>query len=137
LSGDRGVVERKRSPSKARRWLPFVVVTLIVGTAIFLADRGAARSLFVWTERHPGSDKVGHFALIGGLALALNYALRGRTLSLGIVAVQLGGVLVALAMTAEEISQAWIPARQFDFGDLLANYAGILCADWLARRWVR
>jgi hypothetical protein len=84
-----------------------------------------------------GGDKAGHFVLLGGLAFTLNRALGGRSTRMGPIAVQLGGLLVALAITREEFSQMWIPSRTFDWGDLAANYAGIACADWLARRWLR
>lgn len=92
---------------------------------IACADLGKARWLFDWVEEHAGSDKVGHFVLIGTLAWTLNYALRGRLVPLGFVRVQLGGMIIAIAITIEEVSQIWIPGRQFDLDDLAANYAGI------------
>lgn len=105
--------------------------------AIVIADLGMARDFFVWFDRQPGGDKTGHFLLFGLLAFTLNCALHGRMVLKGGRAVQLGSLIIAVAITIEEFSQWWIPVRKFDLGDLLANYAGIACADWLARRWLR
>ena len=91
--------------------------------------------MFTFIERHPGSDKLGHIFLIGTLAFTLNYALRARTVPLKCCRVQLGGLIVAVVMTIEECSQIWIPSRNFDLLDLAANYASILFAGWLTRRF--
>jgi polysaccharide biosynthesis protein VpsQ len=122
---------------RRQRWVPFLILLTIVASAVIAANLSLGGPLFEWIEQHPGSDKFCHFALLGGLAMALNSALHGRLARLGPVSVQLGGLLVAIVITAEEFSQRWIPSRSFDWGDLAANYAGIACADWLARRWLR
>lgn len=109
----------------------------IVGAAILSADFHRARRLFDWIEAHAGSDKLGHFLLLGGLSWTLNYALCGRFVRVGPIGIQLGGLIIAALITLEEVSQLWIPYRHFDLGDLAANYAGIAFADWLARRWLR
>jgi VanZ family protein len=77
----------------------------------------------------PFFDKIGHILLIGTLAFLLNRALAART----VAGVQLGGLLVAAAMTLEECSQVWFPARSFDYADMAANLAGVACADILTR----
>ncbi len=120
-----------------KRWIPFALWLLFVGAIIFCADRSLARPLFDFVAHHSGSDKLGHLFLIGTLAFTLNYALRARTVPLKCCRVQLGGLIVAVAMTLEECSQIWIPSRTFDLLDLAANYTGILCAGWLTRRFVR
>jgi polysaccharide biosynthesis protein VpsQ len=120
-----------------RRWAPFALVLLIVIGAVFAADFRKGGAIFAWIERHPGSDKVAHFLLLGTLAFSLNCALQGRRARIGPCVLLLGGVLVGVGITVEEFSQLWIPGRTFDWRDLAANYAGIACADWLARRWLR
>ena len=112
------------------------MLALVIGV-ICVADLGIARPFFDWINRHTGGDKVGHFILLGGLAFTFNCALGGRCARIDPLSIQLGGLLIALAITGEEFSQIWIPSRTFDWGDLAANYAGIACADWLARRWLR
>ena len=107
---------------------------MFVGGVIVCADRGAWRGFFGWINRLPLGDKAGHIFLIGIMAHLLNRALTGRALSLGSLRWQLGGLIIGVVMTIEEISQIWIPSRTFDWGDLAANYAGILIAEWRARR---
>ena len=117
-----------------RRWLPFVLWLALVTVVIACADTGAMRDFLAWVNRQPFGDKAGHFFLIGSLAALLNYALRWRATSLGPLRPQTGGLIVAVLMTLEEVSQLWIATRSFDLIDLLANYLGILVAEWLARR---
>jgi polysaccharide biosynthesis protein VpsQ len=112
------------------RWLAFAGCLALVAAVIFLADNGGARWLFRWIERNPGSDKAGHFILVGALAFLLNLALAGRK----VAGLLLGGILIGIALTLEEASQAWNPARNFDLLDLAANLAGVFAAD-LAARW--
>ena len=113
-----------------RRWLPFLTFLTFIAAVIYAADRHLARGFFEWVQTLPLGDKAGHFVLMGGLAFLLNRALAGRKIWPGI---QLGGVIVAVFVVAEEISQRWIPWRTFDYTDLAADFAGIAFADWLAR----
>lgn len=110
---------------------------LFVAGIIVCADRSLARSLFEFVALYPGSDKAAHALGMCALAFTLNYALRARTIPLKCCRVQLGGLIIAVVMTIEECSQIWIPSRSFDLLDLAANYAGILLAGWLTRRFVR
>jgi hypothetical protein len=116
-----------------RRWLAFGGCFAFVAAVIFMADTGGGRWLFTWIERHPGSDKAGHFVMVGALAFFLNLALGGRR----IAGLLLGGVLIGITLTIEEASQAWNPARKFDLLDLCANLAGVFTADLLARWWLK
>ena len=104
-----------------------------VSLVIYAADRRLARGFFDLVQTTPYGDKVGHFALIGGLAFLLNRALASRSVWPGL---QLGGVLIAVFVVIEEISQQWIPSRTFDWWDLAADFVGIAAADWLARRFI-
>ena len=112
------------------------MLAVVIG-AIVCATYRIGDVFFQWIERHPGSDKVGHFVLLGTLAFSLNLALRGKSLQCGPGRLLWGSLLVAVVITFEEFSQMWVSTRQFDWGDLAANYAGIACADWLVRRWLR
>ncbi|MEO8351841.1 MAG: VanZ family protein [Chthoniobacteraceae bacterium] len=88
-----------------------------------------------YARRDPGSDKLGHFLLIGGMAFFLNLALRARTFRWLGRRWLIGSVLVAVAFTLEELSQRFISSRSFDLVDLAADFAGILFFGWLARRF--
>ena len=117
------------------RWLPFLGWLAFIVTVIACADSGTHQRLYSWVYRQPMGDKAGHVFLIGSLAALLNYALRWRSTSLGWTRLQVGGLVIAALMTAEEFSQIWIATRTFDLLDLGSNYLGILCAEMLAR-WI-
>lgn len=92
------------------------------------------RGFLGWVNSLPLGDKAGHFFLIGTMAHLLNYALRFRTWGIGRLPLQSGGMVILALITAEEFSQIWIPDRTFDAGDLLANTAGVLLAELVARK---
>ena len=119
--------------SSNKRW--YFAGAWLVGIAfiIWLADTRRAPAFFDWIHHHTGSDKVGHFFLIGGMAFFANVALRGRTLA----KIQLGSLLVAIVFVAEEFTQKNIPSRTFDLGDLAADFAGIVVFDLLSRMVMR
>jgi VanZ family protein len=126
------------SPASRRawlRWLPFVAFTAFVACVIAWADTGTMPRTFAWIGRQPFGDKVAHFVLIGTVAFLLDHALAGRRVTIGRWRVRLALLLVAVVMTMEELSQLWILGRDFELGDLAANYAGIAVAV-LAARWL-
>ena len=108
-------------------WLAFVLVI------IALADLGRLRPFLTFINAHPGSDKGGHFVLIGGVAFFFNLSLRCREWRGWLI----GSVLVGTLATLEEISQLSIPLRTFDLLDLAADFAGICFFGWLAKRLSR
>ena len=110
-------------------WLPFILLLAFNSLVILTADTHHARGFFAWVNSLSLGDKAGHFVLMGGLAFLLNFALRWRVI---FSPVQLGGVIVAVFVVAEEFSQKWIPWRTFDYFDLLADFAGITTANALA-----
>ena len=119
------------------RWALAVLWVLMCGVIIYLADRGLLRPVYAFIGVYPGSDKLGHFVLIGALAGLLNLALGLREVRWCGRGWLLGSVLVGLFCTLEEISQHWLPARSFDLLDLVGDYAGILFFGWLAKRIAR
>ena len=86
--------------------------------------------LFSWLHRTPGGDKICHFLLAGGFAVAVNWLLHCHSLG----SLQLGTVICLIFATLEECSQIWIPSRSFDLGDMAMNTLGILLFGPLARR---
>jgi len=46
---------------------------------------------------------------------------------------QRGAIIVLIFATIEEITQYWLPSRTFDFGDLLADFIGVILFSYL--RW--
>ena len=123
--------DRSPMPLLLKRWLPFALFLALCIGIIAGADRGGLRAFLNLVASVPFLDKVGHVALIGSLAYLFNRALGGRRLG----PFQLGGLIVAACMTAEEFSQLWFPTRTFDLLDLTANYTGVACAEiaWRVR----
>lgn len=117
-----------------RRWCFFGIWLAIVAGIIFLADIGRLSFVTDFLKNNPNSDKVCHFGLIGTLAFLFNQALGYRKFG----PVMRGSLIVAIVITAEEISQIWVPGRKFDYGDMAANICGCIVADliarWLTRR---
>ncbi len=108
-------------------WLVFILAV------IFCADRHWLTPVYRFIAAYPGSDKIGHFVLIGGMAGLLNLSLGLRSVRVLGWAWLLGGVIVGVACTVEEVSQIWIPWRTFDLLDLAGDYAGIVFFGWLAK----
>ena len=114
-----------------RRWFPFIAWTVFVGFIVCSAGCGRLRAFFAWYEQRPFADKFGHIGLVGMMAFLLDHALAGRTIRRS--PVPYAATIVFVVMTIEETSQIWIPSRDFEFGDLAANYAGILMAVFASR----
>ena len=100
----------------------FFAALLVV---IYAADTGRLGPLGVVYSFQYG-DKVGHFVLLGSLALLVDLALLqllpridAKTLAVASSAA-IGGFI-----SLEELSQVWMPTRSPDVFDLLASYAGI------------
>jgi len=119
------------------RWAVTAAWVLLCLFIIYLADHGLLRPIYKFVGVHPGSDKIGHFVLIGASAGLLNLALGLRTVRFFGRGWLLGSVLIAIFCTLEEISQHWLPARSFDLLDLAGDYAGIFCFGSLAKRIAR
>lgn len=116
------------------KWLPFCLLFLaIIGITVGI-DSGRLQSLTGWINSIPFGDKFGHLLVIGCLTFLLNDALARRKLKIGRFRILLGCTIVAVAMTVEECSQMWFPARTFDLIDLSANYLGIALAGFIQRR---
>ena len=116
-----------------RRWAFTAAWLVFIAAVIFCADRHWLTPVYRFITAYPGSDKAGHFVLIGGMAFLLNLSLDLRTVRLLGWGWLLGGVLVGVVCTLEEISQIWIPSRTFDLLDLAGDYAGIVFFGWLAK----
>jgi polysaccharide biosynthesis protein VpsQ len=115
------------------KWLPFSLLLLAIAGVTIGIDVGRLKSFTSWINSVPFGDKFGHLFIIGLLAFLLNYALAGRMVKIGRLKILLGCTIVAVAITVEECSQIWFPARTFDLIDLSANYLGIALAGLMWR----
>ncbi len=103
---------------------------------ILLADSGRGGWLFSLVRPIPEGDKVGHFILFGVLGFLANLALRDARVSLWGQGVRKGSLVVAIAITLEECSQAMLPSRTFDVMDLAAGVLGVWAFGWVATRYL-
>lgn len=100
---------------------------LIVIAIVVAAGTGGTNQTFSFITRYPYGDKIGHFGLMGMLALVADLALRMRNVRVGALHVPLAPAVVALLVTLEELSQRWLPGkRTFDLLDLAADAGGIV-----------
>ncbi len=110
---------------------------LIIGVIVWLANDGGFAYVFSWWRSIPGADKIGHFLLMGGFAFTLNLALGLRQFTFAQRRWLWGSAIVAVIVSLEELSQAWVPSRTFDLVDLTFDFLGILFFGWLAKKAVR
>jgi len=118
------------------KWLTILFALFII-LIIILADMGHL-GILSYINRIPYADKAGHFSLYGILALLINLTLF-RSLppssSLGTsrkwVAVA-SGLVLALLIGLEELSQRNFSTRTFSLADLGASYLGLIFFSWLS-----
>lgn len=116
----------------ARILLPSVYATCLA-LIVAAANLGLLNPFTTFIHATRGADKLFHFALVGGLAFAINHATRCRTIPLLRRPVLIGAAICLPLSIIEELSQSLIPTRTFDPADLLANVLGILIIGPLAR----
>lgn len=102
----------------------FVITSIGLQTPLGLAIKHAVGSV-------PYGDKTLHFLLLTGLSFLLNASLKGKQAKIGGMSLLIGSLVLASGITIEEISQAFIPSRNFEILDMLCNYAGIYTGSLL------
>jgi polysaccharide biosynthesis protein VpsQ len=112
------------------KWRLLTAVWLALICAIIWLAGQRGPSVFAWVYYVPAGDKLGHFLLMGGLAFLLNLSLHCRKVRVFHTSWLLGSVLVLCLAGLEELSQAFLPTRNFDGLDFLADVAGV----WLLGR---
>jgi polysaccharide biosynthesis protein VpsQ len=117
------------------KWLT-ILFGLFIILIIVLADMGRLSTLLIM--RIPYADKAGHFILYGILTLLINLTLF-RSLppgtSLGKRRIKLtviSGLILALLIGLEELSQQFFARRSFDLVDLTFSYLGVIFFSWVA-----
>lgn len=113
------------------KWITFLF-GLFVLLIIVLADMGQL-GMLGFVNRIPHGDKVGHFILYGILTLLIDLSLfrslpRSSPKRVAVIA----GVILALLIGLEELSQQYFSSRTFSVNDLLASYLGVIFFSWLA-----
>lgn len=137
---------------KAWRFLPALAVLGLLAVGVQEANSGRYGALLAWLLSLPHGDKLGHFALYGGLAAGLDWALRWRPVAARAAAsarwrpgrwlarLPLGAAIALGLGVAEELSQFfhWGPGQRTpDATDLLANAVGVALCCGLGRWGLR
>ena len=113
------------------KWITVAFAAFLL-LVIGMANTGTLSPYVVWLHEVPAGDKVGHFILMGLLSFLVNFSLRARRWRLGPFEVLAGSVIVIAIVSAEEFLQSFIPRRNASWGDLAADYLGILIMGWIA-----
>lgn len=102
---------------------------------IFEADGGKDNYFINLADTVPFGDKLGHTALYGVLALAMNRALRMKTLKVGKWKIFLGALIVLSFALLEEMTQLAFATRTFDLLDIAGDIIGVAAFSSLSFRW--
>ena len=119
-----------------RRWIArgaFVTYAALFVAIVAIADRGHGDRYWHFIRSIPFGDKLGHLGLVGTLSLLLNLALGRRKAPGRLGFAMLGSVIVLAVMSLEELSQIIVSTRTFDVFDWLANLAGTVVGEMMAR----
>jgi polysaccharide biosynthesis protein VpsQ len=100
-------------------WLVFL------GWIVYNADMGTLSRYMAQFYNYRYGDKVGHFILMGSLALLLNLSFPGLQFHFWKRRLPGAGILAAIPITLEECSQIFFKTRTFSLFDLSADYLGI------------
>ena len=90
-----------------------------------IANTGNGTYLLAILNSVPYGDKLLHILLMGSLTVGLNLSLNFRFSKLWSREVLTGTIIMAVLISLEEISQGFIPYRNFEVLDLVCNYIGI------------
>ncbi len=114
------------------KWLTILFAVFII-LIVVLADMGRL-GILNQINRIPYADKVGHFILYGILALLIDLTLfrslppEQSPMRIAVIS----GLILALLVGLEELSQRNFPTRTFSLADLSASYLGLIFFSWLA-----
>lgn len=79
----------------------------------------------------PYGDKSIHIVVMAALSFLFNLSFGGKKLKIGTWTFLMGGLLAGTLITIEEFSQIFISTRNFEFLDLVCNYAGVFVGSQL------
>ena len=117
-----------------------ILFGLFILGVVALADSPYGAEYLQFVHDLPMGDKLGHFCLMGGLSFLINASLRIPPNSQKPWWKYRATYILLGVVVLEEISQIWLPQRNFSFEDLAADFLGILIFGylgfWVAKRKV-
>lgn len=105
-------------------------------TIVIIADRGEGDRWWSFIHDVPYGDKVGHLGLVGALSLFCNLAFTPRKVPYLPRFITRTTFILFMLLSIEEAAQAYLPHRNCDFGDWLADLAGLALGQ-LTACWIR
>jgi polysaccharide biosynthesis protein VpsQ len=99
---------------------------IFLGWIVFRADTGTMPQLLVRIYDFPYGDKVGHFFLMGSLALSINMAFPACQIRLLNHSLPAGSLITSAGVLLEECTQVFFKTRTFSLADLAADALGII-----------
>jgi len=116
------------------KWLA-ILFTIFILLVIILADAGVLAHYVGFIYAFPFGDKAGHFILYGILTLLIDLAhFRARPDQSRRRLAVMCGLVLALLIGLEELSQQHFSSLTFDLVDLTFSYLGVLFFSWVAVR---
>ncbi len=109
----------------------FIAFLLVV---VSIANRGEGGNWWAFLGRIPYGDKLGHVGLMGGLSFLCNLAFPPRRRDSYRRFITTTSLVILVIVSAEELTQAFIPTRTCDLFDWLADVVGITAGQLLAAR---
>lgn len=114
--------------------LPYIVLTGLYCAGIFYMS--SKQDPVPTDYDFAGLDKLAHVAVYGGLAALVSVGMRRQVRTAAVLKQALVPVLFALCYgMTDEFHQWFIPHRNFDPLDLVANTAGAVIAQVVLFRW--
>jgi len=110
---------------KMLRVLPALLFFSFISWIIVQANKGIGNIFFEIVHLIPYGDKLGHFSLFACLSLLTIIAFNYKYLLIKEYRIPFGAVIVLILAIAEEVTQLFLPNRNFDVADILADIAGI------------
>lgn len=109
-----------------------ILFFLVVLWLIYLANIDDNNRLFDFIAATRYADKVGHFGIFFVLTLAAIIGSKFKSFAIMKLRIYYGMVAVTVFVVAEEVSQVFIPSRNFELLDLAADGVGIALATLFA-----
>ncbi|MGJ8642803.1 MAG: VanZ family protein [Luteolibacter sp.] len=110
---------------------------LFIISAVIIANRGEGDNWWSFIHDIPYGDKVGHVGLMGTLCFLSNLAFPCRSIRIPSGLVTPATLTVFTLVSLEELSQAFIPNRNCDLFDWLADLTGIIVGQTAALLIIR
>ena len=90
-----------------------------------IANTGNGTYLLTILNSIPFGDKLLHILMMGSLTAGLNLSWNFKTSKFFGREIWTGTLIMSVLISLEEVSQGFIPYRNFEVADLFCNYLGI------------